>query len=212
MGRRPQRCSVQDLSVMCNNTKSYICISELWSVCEWCRLYCTYNICSACPDSLICFQFTFLPVDFYRSTLINHRVIYIKAAPCSGSRNHAMVTEVKLKTAGKWPRTDIYSSKPAEAAFKKIITYNAFEIYLSFMFVYVIPGNQTHNLGIIDLPVYHSNALVPLTLTICYLINKDKKHWKNIELTWKKKTHKNIGEHVYTLNSNGFLSALDVYV
>lgn len=78
-------------SVMCNNTKSYICISELWSVCEWCRLYCTYNICSACPDSLICFQFTFLPGDFYHSTLINHRVIYIKAVPRSGSRSHAMV-------------------------------------------------------------------------------------------------------------------------
>ncbi len=93
---------------MCNNTKSYICISELWSVCVSDVDYCTYNICSACPESLICFQFTFLPGDFYRSTLINHRVIYIKAAPCSGSRSHAMVTEVKFKTAGKWPRTDTY--------------------------------------------------------------------------------------------------------
>lgn len=167
-------------------------------VCELCRLYCTYNICSACPESLICFQFTFLPGDFYRSTLINHRVIYIKAAPCSGSRNHAMVTEVKFKTAGKWPRTDMYLRRQH---FKEsYLTMHS--RYVSFMWSLGDPW-VTDNLGITDPPVYHSNALVPLTLTICYLIKKTKSTEKS--LNWHKKTTSNHWlTRIHTLNSNIF--------
>ncbi len=163
-------------------------------VCEWCRLYCTYKICSACPESLISFQFTFLPGDFYRSTLINHRVIYIKAAPCSGSRSHAMVTEVKFKTAGKWPRTDMYLRRQH---FKESYL-TMYSRYVSFMWSLGI------KLTISALQIHQSTTqmvLSPLTLTICYLIKKTKSTEKT--LNWHKK---NIGKHVYTLSILMFFS------
>lgn len=141
-------------------------------MCEWCRLYCSYNICSACPDSLICFQFTFLPGDFYRSTLINHTVIYIKAAPRLGSRSHAMVTEVKLKTeriVTLYMCIYIYIypvQKPTEAALMIMI-------YLSFIFECFLSWESNpqswHN------SIYQSTTHNPLfllyCLTLCYPIN-----------------------------------------
>lgn len=143
-------------------------------VCELCRLYCTYNICSACPESLICFQFTFLPGDFYRSTLINHRVIYIKAAPCSGSRNHAMVTEVKFKTAGKWPRTDMYLRRQH---FKESYL-TMYSSYVSFM--WSLGNSQSWHNRSTSLPLKCS---CPFDTYNMLPYKKDKKHWKIIELT-----------------------------
>ncbi len=160
---------------MCNNTKSYICISKLWSVCVSDVDYCTYNICSACPESLICFQFTFLPGDFYRSTLINHRVIYIKAAPCSGSRSHAMVTEVKFKTAGKWPRTDMYLRG---SILKNHILQCIQDMYHSCD--PWVSNPQSWHYRSTSQPLKCS---CPLDTYNMLPYKKDKKHWKNIELT-----------------------------
>lgn len=131
-------------------------------MCEWCRLYCAYNICSACPDSLICFQFTFLPGDFYRSTLINHRVIYIKAAPCLGSRSHAMVTEVKLKTERI---VTLYRYIPCSKTYggRTLRHHNLHCInYITIIYICIcFPSWESNTQSWHDLPVNHSQFLVP---------------------------------------------------